>query len=185
MRFDPTPARRYAFSPCRSWRYLLGDDLPPRSGALFDDGMGDMQAALANRFTVAFLMLNPSTADETQNDPTIRRVIGFSYAWGYRRWLVGNIFAWRDTSPAAMKLVDDPVGPDNDEHLRAICREADLVVCAWGNHGTHRNRAADVVDLIRSTGKRPHVLRLNEAGARQPEHPLYMPADTKPQPWST
>ena len=105
-------------SPCGRYRYRLERDL----GAL-----------TATRGAVAFIMLNPSTADATTDDPTIRRCIGYARAWGYARLIVGNAYAWRSTDPAGLWTAGPgPVGPDNDQHLEQIARDAEPVVCAWG-----------------------------------------------------
>jgi hypothetical protein len=83
--------------------------------------------------TGAFIMVNPSTADASQNDQTIRKVLGFATRFGWSRVIVGNVFAYRATDISELGLVGDPVGPDNAVHLRNVIREADEVVCAWGS----------------------------------------------------
>lgn len=81
---------------------------------------------------VAFLMLNPSTATATDDDPTIRKCVGFAKRWGYGSLVITNLFALRSTDPSKITRVTDPIGPLNDYWtLRALngCRE---LVCAWG-----------------------------------------------------
>lgn len=128
----------------------------------------------ASKPTVAFVMLNPSTADETDLDPTCRRCKGFAEDWGYGRLVVGNIFALRSTDPNQLYDHDDPVGPENDEHLRQICEEADLVVAAWGTHGDFHDRGRAVAEML------PDLHALDTTKAGHPNHPLYQPADREP-----
>ena len=82
-----------------------------------------------------FVGLNPSTADEVSDDPTVRRCISYAKAWGYAGLCMTNIFAFRATDPKDMKAVHDPVGMDNDMHLLRVSRHAGVVIAAWGAHG--------------------------------------------------
>lgn len=159
------PRGAAVFSPCGAYRYRLERTVTPQLERV-----------------VAFIMLNPSTATEHVDDPTIRRCIGFARSWDAGRLVIGNLFALRATDPRVMKAHAEPVGPDNDQHLLAVAREAHLVVCAWGNHGAHRGRAREVVELLRGAGAELHSLRITKAG--QPEHPLYQAADTPPTRWA-
>ena len=86
----------------------------------------------ADKPIVAFVMLNPSTADATTDDPTIRRCLNYAEDWGYGTLLVGNLFALRSTDPSRLHDHPEPVGPDNDEHLWEICEAAERVIAAWG-----------------------------------------------------
>jgi hypothetical protein len=156
------PGYPCAFSPDRVYRYVLWR----------------VWANHASPRYCAFIGLNPSTADETTDDPTIRRCIGFAKAWGYDALAMLNLFAYRATYPADMKAESDPVGDDNDVWLARIAAEAGVVIAAWGNHGAHLNRAAAVRVLLPNL----HCLRLTKAG--QPEHPLYLPAALEPMDWS-
>lgn len=126
---------------------------------------------------VMFVGLNPSTADATLDDPTIRRCIGFARAWGYTGLVMTNLFAWRDTAPRKMLAADDPVGPDNDRVLKVAHGKATLTVAAWGVHGTHGGRDNNVRALL----PRLHYLRLTKGG--HPGHPLYLPASLRPMEW--
>jgi hypothetical protein len=142
------------FSPCGAYRYRLS-------------------RAWADGPTAAFVMLNPSTADATKDDPTIRRCIGFAKREGCGGLVVVNIFAFRATSPADMRAADDPIGPDNDEHIMDALVDADgPVVAAWGSLGSYRGRDHDVRLL---TDVPLWCLGLTKAGA--PRHPLYVKGD--------
>ena len=123
-------------------------------------------------------MLNPSTADELQLDPSCTRARVYAERWGYGALIVTNLFGWRATDPADMKAARDPVGRGNDRAILQAAREADLVVCAWGNHGLHRDRAATVRNLLAAAGIRTRILRINGSG--EPAHPLYLPGNLKP-----
>lgn len=131
----------------------------------------------AERDKVAFLMLNPSTADATADDPTIRRCVGFAKSWGFGGIIVGNLFALRATSPRALYGHPDPVGPENDEHLRRIALDSETIVCAWGNHGSIHGRADTVYKLL--DGRNLAALIATSKG--EPGHPLYVPALTQPK----
>lgn len=128
-----------------------------------------------------FIMLNPSTATEIQNDPTVERCERRARALGYGAFRVTNIFAYRATDPKAMRAVDDPVGPGNDQAILGSLAWADTVICAWGNHGLHRGRGGEVEAKLRAAGARLHHLGLTNQ--RQPVHPLYISYDRQPQPW--
>ena len=79
-----------------------------------------------------FVGLNPSTADETNDDPTIRRCIAFAREWGYARLHMANLFAFRATEPRDMMNASDPIGPENDKHLLTLANDSILTVAAWG-----------------------------------------------------
>lgn len=132
--------------------------------------------------TALFVLLNPSTADAVQDDPTVRRCAGFAHAWGYAGYAVANIFALRSTDPAALYRHARPVGERNDAAIRELAGEASLIVCAWGNHGEHLSRGRDVADMLRRDGRSLHCLRMN-GSANHPAHPLYLPSACKPLPW--
>lgn len=131
------------------------------------------------------LMLNPSTADATLNDPTITRCIGLARREGFGRLVVGNMYALRSTDPKGLWRVADPVGPENDYHIKAMLLQSSMVICAWGNHCKPQR----FWDLIASfelfpqlpTQSRFHCLGTNASGA--PKHPLYLRADTAIVPW--
>lgn len=132
----------------------------------------------ADKPVLAFIMLNPSTADAAQDDPTIRRCIRFARDSGYGKLLVGNLFAWRATDATEIRRSRAPIGPDNDTALVNMIGRATLVVCAWGNGGTYLERNEKVLALIKAVGKRPHCLKMTKEG--HPSHPLYLPTTLRP-----
>ncbi|MFP4273746.1 MAG: DUF1643 domain-containing protein [Paracoccaceae bacterium] len=129
-----------------------------------------------------FVMLNPSTATEMQNDPTVERCERRARALGFGAFTVTNIFAWRDTDPRAMRRAADPVGPQNDAAILAACRDADRIIAAWGSHGAHLGRGAEVARLLRDLGREVHHLGLTRDG--HPRHPLYIAYARQPEPWA-
>ena len=151
------------YSDCERYRYLLTRVWDPT---------GDR---------ALFVMLNPSTATEVQNDPTVERCERRARALGFGAFRVTNIFAWRDTDPGAMRAADDPVGPANDAAIADSLPWADRIICAWGAHGAHMDRGAAVERLLRASGKPLFHLGLTKAG--QPRHPLYIGYDRQPEPW--
>ena len=130
---------------------------------------------------VLFVMLNPSTATEVQNDPTVERCERRARTLGFGGFRVTNIFAWRDTDPRNMKAATDPIGPDNDATLVDGVNWADSVIAAWGTHGAHLNRGADVAVLLGSMGQPLYHLGLSKHG--HPKHPLYLPYTQHPEVW--
>jgi hypothetical protein len=126
------------------------------------------------------VLLNPSTADETLDDPTIRRCVGYAKAWGYGGLVLGNLFALRSTDPRALRSAFDPIGPGNNEAMLAIVNECDhgRVICGWGNHGSFLNRSRDVRGLLPQWGARLEALAVTGSG--EPGHPLYLRADLQP-----
>lgn len=133
------------------------------------------------REVVGWIMLNPSTADASQDDPTIRRCVGFARAWGYGGIVVRNLFALRATDPSALRAHSDPVGIEND-HWLLVGRSTDLLtICAWGVHGALNGRAKQVVRSLTSGGHHLYHLGLTKGGA--PKHPLYLPKTEMPRAW--
>ena len=133
---------------------------------------------------LVWVMLNPSTADDTKNDPTIRRCITFADRWGYGGILVLNLFAARATNPADLTSFADPVGPQNDLWLFEATKRKD-VICAWGASTLPRywrRRPAAVLERLRGDGAALHHLGLTKDG--HPRHPLYLRGDTVPTRWA-
>ena len=126
--------------------------------------------------TLGFIMLNPSTADESEDDPTIRRCIGYAKDWGYGSILVGNLFALRATDPSQLREHDRPIGPENDEYLRSICETVEMTVAAWGTKGALGNRGPEVTEMLEVD-----LYALDTTKAGHPNHPLYQPKDADPE----
>ena len=122
----------------------------------------------------AFVCLNPSTADEFKNDPTVVRCINYAKAWGYGGMFMLNEFAYRSTHPGNLYTIGDPVGPDNDFHLQSVSSKALVTIVAWGLHGSYLNRDREVLKILTN----PHCLKLTKDG--HPGHPLYLKKDLKP-----
>lgn len=151
------------YSPCECYRYLL------------------TRTWDAARPKLLFAMLNPSTATEVQNDPTVERCERRARALGFGAFRVTNIFAFRATDPRVMRAQPDPVGPGNDQALVESALWSDQVICAWGGHGAHLGRGPQVETLLRATGRAVYHLGLTKDG--QPRHPLYIAYAIQPQLW--
>ena len=130
---------------------------------------------------VHFIMLNPSTATEIQNDPTVERCERRARALGFGAFCVTNIFAWRDTDPKNMLAVGDPVGPFNDCAIKRACDWADIVIAAWGTYGEHLNRGNRVKHMLLKIQKPICHLGLSKAG--HPKHPLYISYNKNLENW--
>jgi|SRR5665213_1470774 len=141
------------FSPCRRYRYVLWrtwDDQLPR---------------------VNLVGLNPSTADELSDDPTMRRCRQFAADWGFGGFIMTNLFAFRATKPDILKSTAEPVGAHNDQWLAIAASEADVVVFAWGVSGSLYERDTAVIGQI---GAGAQCIALTKH--RHPAHPLYLPS---------
>ena len=145
------------FSEDRVYRYSLYRDWPMKDAR---DG------------TPVFIGLNPSTADEVKDDPTIRRCKGFAKSWGYRGMFMLNLFAFRATNPREMLKAPYPIGPDNNHWLITLTQEAPTVIAAWGRLGKHLGRDRQVLALLG---------RIHQIGkANYPRHPLYLKSSLLP-----
>lgn len=167
--FGNTPRmdRSAVLSPCERYRYRLGrrwGDAPP----------------------AVFVMLNPSTADADNDDPTIRRCMGFARSWGAGGIVVVNLFARRATDPDVLVAAhrDGRCGGDaeNDSHILRAIDGASMVIAAWGAKGSLGQRDRMVIELVRSAGVSLSCLRVTKGG--YPEHPLYLPGSLTPQPYA-
>lgn len=148
----------------KNWRWLGSRDVA-------GEPWGEPLSAL-------FVMLNPSTADGEQDDPTIRRCVGFAKAWKYERIDVVNLYAYRATKPRDLVAFraqgGDPVGWENSEIVADAAHDAGIIVCAWGANDV----VGDQGETMRGWlgGKKHYALGLTQSG--QPRHPLYAPKDT-------
>jgi len=163
--FQKGDAASYAlYSPCETYRYRLM--------RLWDRGLQ----------RVAFVLLNPSTATERHNDPTVERCERRARALGFGAFVVVNLFALRATNPQRLRAHANPVGAKNDSHIAAACHWADICVAGWGNHGTHRQRGPAIAHMLARLDVPTYHLGLNQSG--HPVHPLYVPYARQPSPWS-
>ncbi len=147
------------FSRCRKYRYTLWR-------------RWDFESELNQ---CMFIGLNPSTADETKNDPTVRRCIRFAKDWGFTGLLMMNAFGFRATDPKIMKAEPKPVGPGNDKAFALWGPKVGLIVAAWGTHCTEKREQR----ICKVLNRPIHCLGTTKAG--RPKHPLYLRADLKPQ----
>jgi hypothetical protein len=170
------PTRDCVFSDCRTWRYSLKIIWEPSS------------------YVLPVIMLNPSTADEVKNDPTVELVQRRATRHRYGGIEVLNLFAYRATFPKDMKASADPIGPENDriimarlEAIRTHSRLADIpieklpVMVGWGNDGDFMGRSDTVVAMLKETGVRAVCLQYTKSG--QPVHPLRQPNVAPFLPW--
>jgi hypothetical protein len=125
---------------------------------------------------VLFVMLNPSTADASIDDPTIKSCVRLSKTWSYGSMEVVNLFAWRATDPDQLPKADFPTGVDNDGVTRNAIGRCDVVVCAWGKHEFAKDRAKIVRSMV--TSIRPAVYCLGKNKDGSPKHPLYIKSGT-------
>lgn len=152
------------FSPCRKYRYTLWRTWSEQPIWL--------------RGYVNFICLNPSTADETKDDNTIRKCVKFAKSWGYGAMCVTNLFAWRSTDRHVLKTLEDPIGPENDWFINHIASDAGLVIAAWSQDGGLLDRSQYVRNMVQQP---LHILRMGKA---EPYHPLYLPDVTQPFQWN-
>lgn len=150
-----------SFSECEQYRYSLW--------RVWDAGP-----------LVNYIMLNPSTADELANDPTIERCQRRAQQLGFGGLIVTNLFAYRATDPRDMKRCIDPIGAGNDDAIRESASESELIICGWGNHGTYLRRSAAVRQMLLDFCPwKLAYLKLGKTG--EPCHPLYLPYELQPQ----
>ena len=128
--------------------------------------------------TVLFIGLNPSTADENTDDPTIRRCINFAKSWGYGGIFMANLFAFRSTNPQGLYAEQDPVGSANDFYIKEYSDKSKLTIACWGNHGNFINRSEEVCKLVNSL----YCLDINKSG--KPKHPLYVKPNATRKPYT-
>jgi hypothetical protein len=155
-----TDASGARFSPCGTYRYELW--------RTWDAGQPPL----------CWLMLNPSTADAVDNDPTVERCERRARAWGHGGIIVVNLFAIRATDPRVMLKAADPVGPENDAAILTAAGRSGMVIAAWGSHGGHRGRSGQVRKLFGDIGLPLYCLKVGKTG--EPQHPLYLSYDLTP-----
>jgi hypothetical protein len=164
---DRAGGRGASFSDCGAYRYRL---------------WREWDASLP---VLAFLMLNPSTADHLVDDPTIRRCLAHAVAGKFGRLEVVNLFPLRATNPDTLLTDFDPLGPRRmaDGAIANAIEQAEIVICAWGAHPAAERRAAEVAQMpaINNSSAKLFSLGLNKNGT--PRHPLYVPAATRPVPF--
>lgn len=152
--------REVKFSECRLYRYSLR--------IVWDSNLPVCQ----------FIGLNPSTADEFQDDPTIRRCRGFAKLWNFGGIVMTNLFAFRATDPEVMKQQIDPVGIDNDKILLEVAVDSGRTIACWGVHGAHRYRAKKVKELFLEHGLASTLQCFGLTKDGHPPHPLYLPKNS-------
>jgi len=147
---------------------------------------------------VLFVMLNPSTADEMADDPTIRRCIDFTRRWECGRLAVVNLFPYRASNPKdlrqhyrRMDMTSDRVRRQGDPrwrsldenrgHIQRMAAQAEIIVAAWGNHGAFMDRGRGTLEFLRAAGHSVHHLGFTNRG--HPRHPLYVPKRVRPVPY--
>jgi hypothetical protein len=132
---------------------------------------------------VMFIMMNPSRADEKEEDRSVAKCGRFARAWDYGGIYVGNTFAYRTTNKKRLRDTKDPKGPKNDEHLIAMAKLAEKVIFAYGQpgHRSLRDQGPRLVKMLIGKGVKPYVLKLSNDGT--PCHPLYLRKTSEPVPW--
>jgi hypothetical protein len=148
---------KYRYSLWRNW--TSNEEQPPSNYALI-------------------VGLNPSSADETSDDPTIRKCIKFAQSWGYDALCMVNLFAYRATKPSEMFSASSPIGEENDRIILELAQNANVVVAAWGVWGAHLDRDKAVKNML------PNLTQLRLTKDGYPSHPLYLPPTLVPQAWN-
>lgn len=154
-------------SPCGKYRYRLEREIQP---------VGPV---------VALFGINPSTADATVNDQTIRKDIGFAKIHGWSRIIKGNVFAFRATDVNALATCGDPWGEDNFFHVDQIISQADILIPCWGSRAKVPKKPWGSIDRFadRLTGLSKPVLHFGVTSSGDPKHTLMLGYDTKLEPW--
>lgn len=162
------------FSPCRKWRYTLWRRWTSQATWAFEKATDQFGTP---REFLQIIGLNPSTADESVDDNTIRRCIQYAKDWGFGAFVMTNLFAWRDTLPKEMMKASEPIGIDNDKWLAEIAEAAPMILCAWGNEGQFMNRSKKVLSIL--PAEKLYCLGVN-ASCGEPKHPLYLSGALRP-----
>lgn len=143
------------YSDCERYRYILSRTWDP------------------SKQKILFIGLNPSTATELKNDPTVTRMMNFAKKWGFGSATVCNAFAFRATFPKELKKQINPVGEDNNTCLQQEIEKADKIVAAWGNHAKFLNRSQEILKFLNNF----EHFGLTKQG--EPRHVLYLRSDAK------
>lgn len=147
---------------------------------------GKFRYRLSRHFGVGpsllFVMLNPSTADASVDDATIRRCYGFASRGGFGGFEVVNLYAYRATKPSDLRRAGYPVGPDNDQHITDAVHDASAVCVAWGANVAGLSRPDVVIPMLRDLNVDIKCLRITRSG--YPQHPLMLPSDCTLQPFT-
>lgn len=146
-------AKKAIFDIYRNYRYVLTRQWDP------------------DKPSIAFIMLNPSTADENALDPTNRRVFNFAKEWGYGTFFTLNLFAYRTTDPKLLREIEDPIGKLTDGYIEHVVRKVHMVIAGWGTKGQYLRRDRVVYDKINGLTLL-HCLKKTKHG--HPQHPLYL-----------
>jgi len=133
---------------------------------------------------VVFIGLNPSTADEVKDDPTIRRCIGYAKAWGFGGLIMLNLFAYRSTDWKALKKVKDPWGAMNQFFFDVMKQYSNTFVAAWGNHALDVDPTSGYTPDFTCYTLRNKLYFLQMTKKGQPSHPLYLKKDLVLRPWA-
>lgn len=136
-----------------------------------------------DKLLVMFIGLNPSRAGEKKDDPTIRRVTRFAYDWGYGGFYMMNLFAWVTPYPSELGLAADPVG-ENDRWIEEIQLKCERIVFAWGAFGDDKKRHAIQNRAAAMIQRFPGAYCLGKTSNGHPCHPLFLPGDRRPEPFS-
>ncbi|MBE9032076.1 DUF1643 domain-containing protein [filamentous cyanobacterium LEGE 11480] len=151
-------------SPCQQYRYQLWRQWHPGPS------------------TCTIIGLNPSTADATRDDPTIRRCVGFAQSLGCDRLIMVNLFAYRATKPEDLRKAKVPIGQDNNQTILSATQTAKYVIAAWGVHGDYRGRDRQVYELL--VDRQIPLCCFGTTKYDHPRHPLYLPKTTALQAYS-
>lgn len=133
----------------------------------------------------AFFGINPSTADASENDATVRKWIGFTKRWGASRFIVGNVFGFRATDVGNLAYCPDPWGEDNYFHVDQIMAQADILVPCWGSRIKLPKKLQPQLDhfAARFDGYGKPVMIFGRTASGDPKHPLMLGYDTPLTPW--
>lgn len=155
---------RAIYSDCENYRHVLTN--------IIDDN---------NTSSISFIGLNPSTATEEKDDPTVHKCSEWARSWGYGYFHMLNIFSLRSTNPALLKKKDHYY-EDIDLHIRDYCESSHKIIICWGNHGLLYNRGFNVIQLLKEYKSRVYCLGKNKTGT--PKHPLYLRKNTEVSLWT-